>query len=383
MEKERLDKEQEKMERWMNDVKESFQKEKEILQQRIVALESSHSLSAHGGDVDKESSVLEQPLSALGSEPTEEESATTESTLEVDDVSSPDKSTIPDAVAIEGKEHPPDIGVTVSEGVTVGAGSGSGVVVPVTTSITPVSAPRIVSSAVETSLDSSAVTRALSVPVLSTLAGSTIPVVSPTLSSSSGALVSDTTCTEASVAFSGYASEASTATKHSIPLVSDGAVATSESSDVVSTVTKLLQVQMEAMAAQARAAAVQHLPALRYFTGEGKDTADDSFDRWIERFHERAKIAGWEEEQQLYHLKLHLEKTAREVFRMLPEQDRNDFNRAVTALRKRFRPADIEELRGLEFHHRMQGDETIEQLGISIQQLGRKAFPSIVGKEFD
>ena len=41
------------------------------------------------------------------------------------------------------------------------------------------------------------------------------------------------------------------------------------------------------------------------------------------------------------------------------------------------------ELRGLEFHHCMQGDEIIEQLGLSIQQLGRKALPSMVGKEFD
>ena len=32
---------------------------------------------------------------------------------------------------------------------------------------------------------------------------------------------------------------------------------------------------------------------------------------------------------------------------------------------------------------RPKGDESIDQLGISIQQLGRKAFPSIVGKDFD
>ena len=58
--------------------------------------------------------------------------------------------------------------------------------------------------------------------------------------------------------------------------------------------------------------------------------------------------------------------------------------RLLAALRKRFQPADIEELRGLDFHHRMQGDgETVEQLGISIQQLGCKAFPTISGKDFD
>ena len=67
--------------------------------------------------------------------------------------------------------------------------------------------------------------------------------------------------------------------------------------EVVITVTKLMQVQMDAIAAQARTAAVQHLPALRYFIGEVKDSADDSFKSWLERFHEREKIAGWGKEQ--------------------------------------------------------------------------------------
>ena len=57
---------------------------------------------------------------------------------------------------------------------------------------------------------------------------------------------------------------------------------------------------------------------------------------------------------------------------------------ATSGLRKRLKPADIEELRGLEFHHRTQGvDETVEQLGVSIQRLGRKAFPSITGRDYD
>ena len=68
---------------------------------------------------------------------------------------------------------------------------------------------------------------------------------------------------------------------------------------------------------------------------------------------------------------------------MLPDEDKSDFDKAVKALQKRFKPADIEELRGLEFHHLIQGEDTIEQLGMNIQLLGRKAFPTIVGKDFD
>ena len=50
------------------------------------------------------------------------------------------------------------------------------------------------------------------------------------------------------------------------------------------------------------------------------------------------------------------------------------------ALRIRFKPVDIEELRGLEFNHHMQGSETIEELGMELQSLGQKAFPSLTGR---
>ena len=69
---------------------------------------------------------------------------------------------------------------------------------------------------------------------------------------------------------------------------------------------------------------------------------------------------------------------------MMPDSECETIDSAMAALKKRFKPADIEELRGFEFHYRAQGgDESIEQLGLSIQQLGRKAFPTIVGKDFD
>ena len=161
------------------------------------------------------------------------------------------------------------------------------------------------------------------------------------------------------------------------------AVTTSTTDSVVETMTRLLQAQADAMAAQAKAVAVQHLPALPCFTGEGEDATDDGFDKWLERFQERAKYAGWSESDQLYHLKLCLDKTALDVYRMLPDGEKKTIDLAILALRKRFQPGGIEELRGLEFHHLTQGSETIEQLGLRIQQLGRKAFPTIIGKDFD
>ena len=67
----------------------------------------------------------------------------------------------------------------------------------------------------------------------------------------------------------------------------------------------------------------------------------------------------------------------------LPASDVESVESAIEALRKRFKPHDIEDLWGLEFHHKTQGSDTIEHLGISIQQLGRKALPSITGKDFN
>ena len=68
---------------------------------------------------------------------------------------------------------------------------------------------------------------------------------------------------------------------------------------------------------------------------------------------------------------------------MLPKEDTSSYTKAIDALKKRFRFVEIEKLKGLEFHRGVQGDESIEQPGMDLQKLGRKAFPAIQGKKFD
>lgn len=68
---------------------------------------------------------------------------------------------------------------------------------------------------------------------------------------------------------------------------------------------------------------------------------------------------------------------------MLPEQENSSYASAVVALQKRFRSLDIEELRGLEFHQLMKHKQSVEALGIDLQKLGCKAFPTSGLKEFD
>ena len=139
------------------------------------------------------------------------------------------------------------------------------------------------------------------------------------------------------------------------------------------------------LAAQAQAASIQSLPALAPFTGEESQSQlfDEDFDHWLKSFEERAFIAGWTAEQKLRQLKAHLKKTALQMFRLLSEDERSAYDKAIMALRKRFKPIDIKELRGIEFNQKMQQDESIEQLGIELQNLGRKAFPQMSEKELD
>ena len=142
---------------------------------------------------------------------------------------------------------------------------------------------------------------------------------------------------------------------------------------------QLFETQSLMFTAQMQAAS---LPPLRTFDGQS-DGDDEEFDLWLERFEERAKLAKWTDETKLCQLRLHLSKVAGQALQMLPKEDKSSYSRAVTSLKKRFRSVEIEELKGLEFHRRVQGEESIEQLGMDIQKLGRKAFPSTEGKELD
>ena len=146
---------------------------------------------------------------------------------------------------------------------------------------------------------------------------------------------------------------------------------------------KLLQAQTQMLAAQAQAVTAQGFPPLKRFAGEHVSTDDENFERWLEQLEERVRIASWSKDQQLYQLKMHLEGTALQVFRMLAEKEKVTYDATVQKLKEHFRPIDIEELKGIEFHQKVQADESIEQLGIDLQTLGRKAFPQACGREFD
>ena len=67
----------------------------------------------------------------------------------------------------------------------------------------------------------------------------------------------------------------------------------------------------------------------------------------------------------------------------MSESERGTYASALKALKKRFKPIDIEELRSLEFHQKMQDQESVEKLGLDWQRLARKAYPGMGETEFD
>ena len=78
----------------------------------------------------------------------------------------------------------------------------------------------------------------------------------------------------------------------------------SDDTNMILSVTRLLENQRLMMAAQVQAMGV---PPLRKFSGENIGSVEGSIDRWIEQFEERAKVMGWNDEQKLFQLKAKLE----------------------------------------------------------------------------
>lgn len=89
-------------------------------------------------------------------------------------------------------------------------------------------------------------------------------------------------------------------------------------------IVKLFEIQSQLLAVQVQAAT---LPPLVSFDGQG-DGDDMEFDRWLNRFEERAK---WTKGTKLCQLWLHLSKIADQVYQMLPKEDKGSYAQVLEA----------------------------------------------------
>ena len=63
-----------------------------------------------------------------------------------------------------------------------------------------------------------------------------------------------------------------------------------------------LESQAKLLAVQTNAMAVQSAPPLTPFTGEDIETEANSFERWLDKFEDRATLLSWTGEQKCYHI---------------------------------------------------------------------------------
>ena len=76
-----------------------------------------------------------------------------------------------------------------------------------------------------------------------------------------------------------------------VPVVSRTAAGNSVNG-VMQQLTQLVQTQTAMVAAQIRAMSAQNLPPMSHYSGEGNQSYDDGFEKWIEQFEERAKLVS-------------------------------------------------------------------------------------------
>ena len=72
------------------------------------------------------------------------------------------------------------------------------------------------------------------------------------------------------------------------------------SDQLMQSLAQLVKTQTDMLRAQTRAMSAQTLPPMTHFSGEGLQSGEDGFDRWLEQFEECAKLVGWSEDHKKY-----------------------------------------------------------------------------------
>ena len=116
------------------------------------------------------------------------------------------------------------------------------------------------------------------------------------------------------------------------------------------------------------------IPPIPKFTGEGCATGE-SFTEWNEHFENVAKLAGWNDQWKLVHLKSSLRDTAMAFYRSCSAEVCNDYTAVVAAMERRFTPILLTAVQAQLFHNRhQQENETVDQFSQELQKLYNLAY---------
>lgn len=108
------------------------------------------------------------------------------------------------------------------------------------------------------------------------------------------------------------------------------------------------------------------------YSGEG------SFDEWLDHFDSVAKINGWKDEEATQWLSVRLVGRAKAAYKRLPEETKQNLDRAKAALRRRFEPESKRSLYTAEFQARCKlPSEDWATFADDLKNLADKALPDL------
>ena len=114
------------------------------------------------------------------------------------------------------------------------------------------------------------------------------------------------------------------------------------------------------------------------FSGEA---SAGRWDDWIVHFKNCSEVNHWDDTAKLAFLKVRLVGRAQTAFQQIPEDSRNTFDAAVTALEKRFEPPSKREVYLAEFSARRRKlTETWADFAEDLRKLSRKAYPELTAE---
>ncbi len=104
----------------------------------------------------------------------------------------------------------------------------------------------------------------------------------------------------------------------------------------------------------------------------------DNFDEWLKRFNRLAQANNWADNRKKNILPYYLVGSAEQTYDNTTQAEHATFAALVTALKEKFKPAQLSDLRSVELHSRFQGaKESVGDFAQAIQKLTKQAYPEV------
>ena len=105
---------------------------------------------------------------------------------------------------------------------------------------------------------------------------------------------------------------------------------------------------------------------------------DNGWDEWIGHFNSVSRVNEWNDQTKLLWLEVRLVGKARKAWNRLTTEEKNNYNSAVVALRRRFEPESRRDLYAAKFQTRgRKSNESWGELADNLRSLADKPFPDL------